>query len=249
MPTQMFLRNTASDLGGAGQWQLSTTRGAASANLVTNTIASGDNIPVTQAAGGQALSWFTSPLQLITVTGGITVNLRGLESATAANAAPGILIERCDSSGTVLSTIVPSTAVPATANEYGTTDAARTSTITPTSTTLQQGNRIKVTVLVKAASGVAMGGARTVTNSVNGPTAAAAGDSYVTFAETLLAFAGATPQALAGVAALGAATVRANSSISPQVLAAATSIPTPAQPTAQFVKKVGSSVKIGRAHV
>ena len=183
MSTQLFLRLAASDLGGAGQQALSVTRGAASHTAVTNTTASGTNIQVTATAAGQALTWFSAPLAGITISGSVTVNIRGLESSTSANSKAGITIEHTDSLGNVLSTIVANTAVPTTSSEYTTSDTAKNASFTPTSTALNYGDRIKVTLFVKNQG--TMGGGFTVTNSYDGPTAAAAGDTYVTFTETL----------------------------------------------------------------
>jgi hypothetical protein len=185
--TTLFLRDTASDLGGAGQKALDATRGAASTTAVTNTTASGTNIQVTKTAAGQALTWFSAQLQAVTISGSVTVNIRGFESSNSANAAAGITIERTNSAGTVQSTIVANTSVPTTSNEYAlSTDGAKNAAFTPTSTPLTAGDRIKVTLFVKNAAALTMGGGFTVTNSYDGPTSAAAGDTFVTFTETLV---------------------------------------------------------------
>lgn len=197
MSTQFFLRNAASDLGGAGQLSLATTRGAASTTAVTNTAASGTNVQVTKTAAGQVLTWFSAPLNAITISGTVTVNIRGFESLGLANAGAGITIERTNAAGTVQSTIVANTGVPSTITEYGVgTDAAKNGTFTPTSTAIAATNRIKVTLFLKAAGGT-MASGDTVTNSYDGPTSAAAGDSFVTFTETITA---PTTWALAGTA-------------------------------------------------
>lgn len=179
MPVQLFLRNTASDLGGAGQKSLSTSRGASSQTAVTTTTASGTNIQVTQTAGGQALTWFTDPLPAQSLSGTVDVNIRGRESATSVNAGAGILIERTNGAGVVQSTILSDRTVPASITEYSTTDAAKTSTgLSVTNTTINAGDRIKVTLKTRNAGTMAAG---TTTNTYDGPTAAAAGDTYVTF--------------------------------------------------------------------
>ena len=186
MSTQLFLRDLASDLGGSGQKALSASRGAASTTAVTNTTASGTNIQVTQTGGGQALTWFSVPLAPVTISGSVTVNIWGFESANAANAKAGVTIEHTDVAGNVLSTIVANTAVPTTSSEYGLSPGgAKNASFTPTSTLVANGDRIKVTLFVKNQG--TMGGSQTVTNSYDGPSAAAAGDTYVTFTETLTA--------------------------------------------------------------
>jgi hypothetical protein len=180
MSSQLFLTSLASDLGGAGQLALAYNRGSGSTTAVTNTTASGTDIPVTATAGGQALTWFSPQLAVVTIAGSITVNVRGLESSTADNAGAGIKIEHCSSNGTVLGTILADTAV--TGTEFGTSDAASNASFTPTSTIFASGDRVKVTLTLRNVGTMAAG---TATNSYNGTTAAAAGDTYVTFTETL----------------------------------------------------------------
>lgn len=184
MPTDFFLRSSASGLGGAGQRRLSQRRGRASATVVTTTVASGTNIQVTATAGGQALSWFSEPITAaITISGTVTVNIRGLESANTVNAGRGILIERTDNAGTVQSTIVAVTGVPSTITEFTTSDAANgTATYTPTSTAMAAGERIKVTLSIR---NVGTMGAGTATISHEGAASASAGDTWVRFNEDI----------------------------------------------------------------
>jgi len=184
MPTDFFLRSVASGLGGAGQRALSQRRGRASSTVITTTTASGTNIQVTATAGGQALTWFSEPFTAdITISGNVTVNIRGLESATAVNAGRGILIERTNNAGTVQSSIVADTTVPATITEFTTSDAANgAATYTPTSTSMVAGDRIKVTLKIR---NVGTMGSGTATISHDGAAVNAAGDTYVRFTENI----------------------------------------------------------------
>lgn len=184
MPTDFFLRSSASGLGGAGQRRLSQRRGRASATVVTTTVASGTNIQVTATAGGQALTWFSEPItEAITISGTVTVNIRGRESANTVNAGRGILIERTNNAGVVQSSIVAVTGVPATITEFTTSDAPNgTATYTPTSTAMAVGERIKVTLSIRNFGTM---GAGTATISHDGPASAAAGDTWVRFNEDI----------------------------------------------------------------
>lgn len=184
MPTDFFLRSDASGLGGAGQRRLSQRRGRASATFITTTTAGGTNITCTATAGGQALTWFSEPITAaITISGTITVNIRGLESANTVNAGRGILIERTNNAGVVQSTILADSTVPATITEYTTADAANgAATYTPTSTAMAVGERIRITLKVR---NVGTMGAGTVTNSHDGPATAVAGDTWVRFNEDI----------------------------------------------------------------
>ena len=185
MASTFFLRSLASTLGGAGQLTASQKRGGASTTAITTTTASGTNIPVTTSAGGQALTWFSEPMTAaVTISGSITVNIRGLESATTVNSGRGILIERTNTAGTVQSTIVAVTGVPSTITEFTTTDAANgAATYTPTSTAMAIGERIKITLSIRNVGTMAAG---TATISYNGQASATTGDTYVTFTENIL---------------------------------------------------------------
>lgn len=184
MATDFFFRDVASGLGGAGQRRFSQRRGRPTANIITTTTAGGTNIQVTATAGGQALTWFSEPITTaITISGTITVNIRGAESANTVNAGRGILIERTDNAGTVLSAILTDRTVPATITEFTTTDAANgAATYTPTSTAMAVGERIKVTLKVR---NVGTMGAGTVTISTNGQASGVGGDSWVRFTENI----------------------------------------------------------------
>ncbi len=184
MATTVFFTDTASDIDPGGDLErlLGFVRGAGSVNKVTNTTGSGTNIQVTDSAGGTTLVWFSPPLTGVTISGAITINLRGQESNGQANCGRGILIERTNGAGAVQSTILNA----AEGNEFTTSDAANASwTPTPTSTTLNTGDRLKVTLQLRNVG--TMGSGRTVTYSVNGPTGGAAGDSFLTLTETLAA--------------------------------------------------------------
>lgn len=180
MTTRFYLRGITSSVGGAGGRVLSYRLGRASTNAITTTVASGTNITVTATAGGQALAWFSEPInKAVTISGNINQSLYGLESGNAVNAGCGILIERCNNAGTVLSTIVPDTVVGA---EYGTASSARSALVTPTSTAMAVGERIKFTWKVR---NVGTMGAGTVTNAYDGPNEAAVGSSYLNFTEDI----------------------------------------------------------------
>jgi hypothetical protein len=180
MATDFFLRGTTSSVGGAGDRILSQRRGRAASTAGTSATAGGTNIQVTISLGGQALQWFSEPItETVTISGTVTPNIRGNESANTVNAGAGVLIERCNNAGAVQSTIVADTVVGA---EYGTSDAARTANLTPTSTAMAVGERIKVTLKVRNVGTMAAG---TVFNSYNGPAAGASGDTYVRFAENI----------------------------------------------------------------
>jgi hypothetical protein len=181
MPTQLFLREVDSTLGGAGQEALLARRGRAAVTTTTTTTASGTNIQITATAGGQALTWFSEPLtNAVTISGTITLNIRCRESANTVNAGIALLIERTNNAGTVQSTVSARAVI---GTEAPTAEAARNGTRTPTSTAFSAGDRIKVTLSV---INVGTMGNGTFNTYHGGPAAGATGDSYVTFTENFV---------------------------------------------------------------
>jgi len=182
MPTVFYFRSLASPLGGAGQLLASQLRGRSAVNAITTTTASGTNIPVTETAGGQALTWFTEPITVqVTIpstSGQVTPLIRARESATSVNAGVAITIDRCDNSGTVLSNILTTAAIGA---ELTTSEAARTLSYSVTATTMNVGERIKFTIRIV---NVGTMGAGTATVAYNGP--ATAGETRVTFVPNII---------------------------------------------------------------
>lgn len=137
-------------------------------------------------AGGTWISvgfWYTKSLTPVTISSSISVNLRGLESNNQANASLGLRVWKGDITTSSLSSQLGQTAALA---ELGTTEGAITGSFTPTSTAFASGDFIAFEVGVTNATGLTMGGGRTVNFYYAGPTAAASGDSFVTFTDNLL---------------------------------------------------------------
>lgn len=162
-----------------GPGALLTTRGGASVGL-------GGFATVAGPTSGQFLSpavygWHTAPLAAaVTISGTITCNIRGFESAMNANAAWQVRIYRIRPDGTPTQIGISGAVA-----EMGTSDGASNFNITPTSTAFLVGDVIGVYVLIDDGNGVTMASGFNVTLSVDGPTAGAAGDTYVTFTENL----------------------------------------------------------------
>jgi len=189
MATTLYLRATtpAVSVGSDLVRGLSTSRGAASTDAVKNTVTGPVTPPtaatqLTLAAGGTVVTWVSDPVAAFTMAGSITVNIRARESATQANATVVAEILRLGNDGSIIST----PAVVGTAGtELTTSDAAKVYNKTPTSTAFSAGDRIGVRIYIDDGSGVTMASARTVTVTYDGPTGAAAGDTFVTLTETI----------------------------------------------------------------
>ena len=189
MATQLFLRSlrgpqtnatkTLVDSSSAylDDRTLSTSRGATAVTRSRNTVA-GPTAGIELGNASIADRWISDPLSAdVTISGTITVNLWAAENNMSANVAINLAVYRVRPDGTRtqigISARVTEVAV--------TTPAVNNFTITPTSTAFLKGDRIEVAPFGDDVGTMASG--FTFTLSYNGPTAAADGDSYVTFTE------------------------------------------------------------------
>lgn len=184
-PDNVSLGTNASKLDGtASGWfapeSLSLTRGTAAGSVTTSTVA-GTTLGVEVDGGGFPKHFISPPLdQDVTISGTVTFNVWMAESNMAANVGAQVVIERINSQGAIVSTVVnheKATELPVT------TRAAQNWTATPTSTAFLKGDRIRVRVAGNDGGGT-MASGYTFSFAQDGPTAGADGDSYVTFTET-----------------------------------------------------------------
>lgn len=160
---------------------LMTARGSALQSSTTSTVA-GTTLGVEVIAPITALpcQWISPPIdQDVTISGTITFNIWAAESSMNANVALNCIIERIGSDGAVISTIVKTARVTEVAV---TTRAVNNFTASPTSTNMLKGDRIRIRIFGDDAGTMASG--FSFTCGWNGDTAAADGDTYVTFTET-----------------------------------------------------------------
>lgn len=185
--THIFMTNTASDInpGANIEKEASFSRGSSIVNAVLNT-PTGPNsgLTWTNTAGGTNIEWFTPPLNAVTISGDILYNAWVAESDAAANATTRFLIERVSNTGTFISTISASKYGP----EMSTTKAQQAWTATPTSTTLNAGDRIRIRVQISDATSVTLASGHTTTLGYAGPNFGADGDTWVLFDETISPF-------------------------------------------------------------
>jgi len=158
-------------------YRLTTTRGAAAATG-TRTTAAGPTAGMEIQTESQ---WVSNPLSAdVLISGTITFNLRMAEGNTGGNAGAQCVIERIDSVGVIQEVVCNS--------EYGTematSERAENWTVDATDTQFYKGDRIRIRVAGNDAGGT-MGASVGLTFWYDGPTAAASGDSYVTFTEAL----------------------------------------------------------------
>ena len=174
--------NTAKMSGSTSGWvplAFSESRGS---GVVSNDVATvaGPTSGVEIDDATAPLEWISNPVdQDVTIAGAITFNLRAAESNMSANAAINARIERLDSTGAVVSTVVTTDRT----TELGTSEAAENFTKTPTSTNMLKGDRLRVTVFADDSS-TTMATGFTVTFWYAGTSGGASGDSFVSFSET-----------------------------------------------------------------
>ena len=181
MATKVFLLDSTSEvtIGSESKKVASLIQGSSVVSTDATATVGGPTSGVQLQKSSTILTWFSRPLRSVTISGTVTFNLWGLESATQANTGFDVLVERCDQNGNVLSTIIRSER----GTELGTTASVNNWTGTPTSTSLNEGDRIKITVFGNDAGGN-MGNARSFTMNYGAGTGVN-GDSYVQFTETL----------------------------------------------------------------
>jgi hypothetical protein len=183
MATQLFLgklnSNDAPDLSAYDDHLLKTARDTVSQSAGTSTVTGPTSgVSITNVAPH---SWWYR-VNAVTISGAITKNVWMSESNMSANVGAQVIIDRCDGSGTFISTVENSekgTELPAT-----TRAAQNWATGTVTSTTFADGDYIRVRVYGNDGGGT-MATGYTFDLSTGGTTAAADGDSYVTFTETI----------------------------------------------------------------
>lgn len=158
--------------------QLATTRGGGVSSQTVTTTASGNHI--------ETPSWWIYRVNAVTISGTITFNFWGLESAMTVNAGLACVISRYDGSGNFVSDVVAQgNANHADGVELGTSAAVMAWTATPTSTSFADGDWIVVKPHVDA---VGTMGSGAVDFNYGGSTGGSNGDSFVTFTETIEAY-------------------------------------------------------------
>ena len=142
-------------------------------------------------APADAKVWISKPLSAVTVSGTITCNIRASESSAMANYGVGALIFKVlsgNGSAAMFGKGLNTT-------ELGTAESARTVTITPTSTALAAGDMLAVWMFWCQAGGANASGFN-CHGFYAGTTAAASGDTWVQFTETITEQSGAAPTSL-----------------------------------------------------
>lgn len=180
---RIYLSNDASDVSGYKLAYVDMRSPATTAKTATatTTTASGDDIQVTDAAGGTALKWITKPLlAAATLVTAVHANLWCKETSAAANCGPAVNLYPY-TSGSEGSVFLDDDAYQ---TEITTSIAAvRYTTVAASSTILAAGDRLVIKVFVSNA-GLTMGA---VTGGFvfdyDGPTAGADGDSWIDILE------------------------------------------------------------------
>lgn len=187
----LYLTDTASDVSTASvDREAWTSRGGGVVNDVTNTVAGYTTpIQVTDTAGGTVVDWFTKQLQAVTLGGMAKANIRGSESAAAANTTYRLEIARVDTDGTNPTVWGSWCASPKDAldlsHEWSTTEAAGIAWISGDDLSISDGQRLRIRLYADETALAPMGASQTMTIYYNGTAANASGDSYVILPQTV----------------------------------------------------------------
>ena len=209
--TQVFLRNTGAGInpGAASELEMWTSRGA-SAVTATTTLSAGptSGVQITDTAGGTPLEWYSRTLQAVTIEGGALVKLRAWRNAAGVTTGPSIELAVVDSDGTNPTVIATNQGVPGSANYGVTTSGADgeniSAVISFATVSISQGQRLRLRIFADDPAMDSSGSPNTLSISYDGPTANAAGDSYIQFVQTLTEFvAGTTETPTPGGASAG----------------------------------------------
>ena len=201
--TKVFLHNTSSKLGDANgvissefkSWLADASQGASLQTMTISSIAgkvTGQYWPssttghiLTQSAGGSKIIWVSAPLSSgVTISGTITPNLWGKESAAQCNCGARYEILRWDFNSRGIASSLGISSDDG-LSEWGTSAAVRTTpTLTPTSTTFNTNDRLVIVIYNDDGSGVTEASGRNWTLDFNGATGVD-GDTYLSFTETV----------------------------------------------------------------
>jgi hypothetical protein len=175
--------------------QANSTQGSSKVTAVTNSISgaiSGQYFPsgttghiITKTAGGTRTLWISDPLSSgVTISGTITPNLWGLESAAQCNCGARYEVLRWNvATGGISSSLGISS--DGGLSEWGTSAVVRTTpTLTPTSTTFNAGDRIVIVLYNDDGNGVTEASGRTWTLDYDAGTGVD-GDTYLSFTESI----------------------------------------------------------------
>lgn len=175
------LQNAAgSNVGMAGR-RLGTSRGGGAQGITLNTVAGPTSGVDVGSVSSAPHRYITPPVdQDVTISGSITFNIWGSESSMNANVAINVAITKITRTGGAVDAVHTTSRV----TELGTSNAANNWSETPSSFSLQKGDRLCIRMWGDDSSGANMASGFTFTVRHNGTTAAADGDSYIQFTET-----------------------------------------------------------------
>lgn len=199
--SDIHLRSDAADAAvtvGAGTKWLALSANASSSRSVVKRCQNPNASPyqITDGSGttdGTVVSWYTKPLQAVTITGTITCTMWDRELNASVNAAPVIQIERCSATGTILSTIIANS-VNEGSGEMPTTAGSDIVTLTAANvadTAISGGERLRITLWLANASAQGGTGTMSVTTTyyaqfwINGAVGGA-GQARLAFTESLV---------------------------------------------------------------
>lgn len=196
---------TGPAVGADDEREMWTSRGGSATTAVRNT-ATGWTAPLqwTASAGGSNIEWYSKRLTAFTLDGLVRVNLRAHESNASATAGIRAELAICNSDGSsavvwAAATLVDSTSpgvygpsATTSEGELNTAESAVKGWLSGDTTSVTDGQRLRLRLFVDDSASGAMATGFTATLTYNGPTGGASGDTWIQLPQSVTEFAGVT---------------------------------------------------------
>jgi hypothetical protein len=188
----VYLTDVASDVSTASvDREAWTDRDDGMVTDVTNTAAGWTApIQVTDTAGGTVVDWFTPQLNAITLGGAARCNIRGLHSSSSANAGFRVEVARVDTNG-------GNATVWAVGQHWfptSSSDTAFSFLVAGDDLAIADTDRLRIRVYIDDNSRLAMASGHTLTLDYGATSGGVAGDTFLTFTQSLTEYAPVTPK-------------------------------------------------------
>ena len=186
--TKLYFQDSVTPVDAVNSRYLTRAAGSAVVTYTKNTFSGPVTPPLvttqfSEAAGGSAVTWYTPPLDEVTVAGNVIFNLWARESNFRANATITAELLRADSGGVIQSVI--SSVVLGRSELSSSVLQLQNWGKTPASTMLSNGDRLAVRWHIDDGAGGTLGSGYNVTATLGGATPGLSGDAWVQTAEPL----------------------------------------------------------------
>ncbi|MDD2806694.1 MAG: fibronectin type III domain-containing protein [Elusimicrobiales bacterium] len=186
--TKLYFQDSVTPVDAVNSRYLTRAAGAAVVTYTKNTFAGPTTPPLittqfSEAAGGSAVTWYSPPLDDVTIAGNVTFNLWARESNFRANATITAELLRADGAGAIQS-VIASVVLSRGEVSSAVLQLQNWGKI-PASTALSNGDRLAVRWHIDDANGATLANGYNVTATLGGATPGVSGDAWMQLAEPL----------------------------------------------------------------